>query len=166
MRKVLCAMCMATMFGVGAGVSAQSGSMAKDQMDKKDMMKDGQVTVAGCVMAGTDSGHYMLSNAMMMSHGMMDKDKMAKDTMAKPDAMKHEMAGDHMMSYELVGGDVKDHVGQKVEVMGSFSKSDMDRMGKMEKMDKMEKDKMMADKNMKAMKLNVKSVKMVAATCS
>jgi hypothetical protein len=73
-----------------------------------------------------------------------------------------------MMSYELVGGgeDVKGHVGHKVEVMGNLSKSDMDHMAKMDKMDKSKKDKMMADKDMKAMKLNVKSLKMLSATCS
>ncbi|MEO6213817.1 MAG: hypothetical protein ABIP65_09350 [Vicinamibacterales bacterium] len=165
MRKVLSAMCMATMFGVGAGLSAQAGSMAKDQMDKKDMMKDGPVTVSGCIAAGMETGHFMLTNAMMMSHAAMDKDTMAKPM--EQDKMAHPAMAEHTMSYELVGGkDLKAHMGHKVEVTGNLSKSDMDRMGKMDKMDKMDKDKMMADKDMKAMKLNVKSVKMVSATCS
>lgn len=165
MKKVLCGMCMATMFGIGAGLSAQSGSMAKDQMNDKNM-KDGQVTVSGCLTAGADSNRYMLTNAMMMSSGMMNKDKMSRDM--DKDKMKAGMSDDQMMmSYELVGGnDLKAHMGQKVEVMGNVSKADMDHMMKMKKMDKMEKDKMMADKDMKAMKLNVKSVKMVSANCS
>ncbi|MFN2446723.1 MAG: hypothetical protein ABR606_14210 [Vicinamibacterales bacterium] len=158
MKKMLSAMCMATLVSVGAGLSAQSGTMPKDQMDKKDMMKEGQTMVSGCVAAGKSAGQYMLTNAMMMG-GMMDKE-MDKDKMAKPG-----MSGDHMMSYELVGGDVKAHMGHKVEVMGTMSKTDMDYMAKMGKMDKMAKDKMMADKDMKAMKLNVTSVKMVSATC-
>ena len=164
MRKVLCGMCMATMFGIGAGVAAQSDSMAKDQMGKKDMKP---VSVSGCVTAGMDAGKYMLTNAMMMKPGMKAKDGMAKD-MEKDPSMKAGMAGDHMMmSYELVGGsDLKAHLGHKVEVMGTLSKSDMDHMAKMDKMDKMAKDKMMADKDMKAMKLNVTSVKMTSATCS
>ncbi|MCA1583959.1 MAG: hypothetical protein LC791_04010, partial [Acidobacteria bacterium] len=90
MKKVLSAMCMATMFGIGVGVAAQSGSMAKDQMGKKDMMKEGQTTVSGCVSAGKDAGQYMLTNAMMMG-GMMDKEMMDKDKMMKPG-----MSGDHM----------------------------------------------------------------------
>jgi hypothetical protein len=155
-------MCLATMFAIGAGVSAQSGSMAKDQIDSRDM-KDGQVTVSGCVTAAMDAGKYMLSNAKMMSHGTMSKDKMGKE-MDKHKMMKPTMAGGHTMSYELVGGSgLKEHVGHQVEVMGSLSRSDMDRMSKM---DKMEKEKMMADKDVKAMKLNVKSVKMTSATCS
>jgi hypothetical protein len=155
---------MATMFGIGAGVAAQSDSMAKDQMGKKDM---NPVSVSGCVTAGMDAGKYMLTNAMMMKPGMKAKDGMAKD-MEKDQSMKAGMAGDHMMmSYELVGGsDLKAHLGHKVEVMGTLSKSDMDHMAKMDKMDKMAKDKMMADKDMKAMKLNVTSVKMTSATCS
>ena len=158
MKKVLSAMCVATMFGVGAGLAAQSDSMAKDQMDK-GMMKDGQMTVAGCVTAGKGMGQYMLTNAMMTGAPM------AKDTMATKDKMKPEMSADHVMrSYELVGGtDLKAHVGHQIEVMGTMSKKDMDGMAKMEKMDK---DKMKADKDMKAMKLNVKSFKMISATCS
>lgn len=148
MKKVICAMCLATVFGAAAGLSAQSDPMAKDQMGKKDM------TVSGCVTAGTGAGQFMLTNAMMAAGGGMDKGK-----------MKPGMADDHMMmSYELVGGkDLKAHVGHKVEVTGNLSKADMDHMAKM---DKTEKDKMMADKNMKAMKLNVTSFKMVSANCS
>jgi len=74
-----------------------------------------------------------------------------------------------MMSYELVGGgDMKSHMGQKVEVTGTMSKSDMEKMHKMS-MDTMDKGKMdkdkMSDKDMKPMKLNVKSVKMMSASC-
>lgn len=155
MRQVLSGMCVATVLSMGVGLSAQSGTMDKGQMDK---MKEGQTTVSGCVTAGKDASHYMLSNAMMMG-GTMDKAMMDKDKMAKPG-----MDGQHMMSYELVGGDLKGHVGHKVEVTGSMSKMDMDRMAKMEKMDKMAKDKMMAQ-DMKAMTLNVTSVKMVSPTC-
>ena len=163
MRQVLCAMCVATMFGIGVGVSAQSDSMAKDQMGKKDM---NPMTVSGCLTAGMDAGKYMLTNAMTMKPGMMKKDSMGKEM--EQEKMKPGMAGDHMMmSYELVGGsDLQAHVGHKMEVKGSLSKSDMDHMAKMNKMDKMEKDKMMADKDMKPMKLNVTSVKMVSANCS
>ena len=77
--------------------------MGKGQMDK-GMMKDGQMTISGCVAAGKDAGQYMLTNAMMMAGGMMDR------------VEKDKMAG-------------------------------------------------MSDKDTKAMKLNVKSVKMVSASC-
>jgi len=125
----------------------------------------------------------MLTNAMMMG-GMMGKEMMGKDKemmgkdkemmgkdkeMMGKDKMQPGMGG-HMMSYELVGGgDMKAHMGHKVEVTGTMSKSDMERMHKMGSMDTMDKGKMdkdkMSDKDMKPMKLNVKSVKMTSATC-
>lgn len=154
MKRIVAAMGMSVCVGVVA--AAQTGTMPKAQMDK-GMMKDGAMTVAGCVAAGKNAGQYMLTNAMMSP--MMDKDK--------PAAEGHMMSG-HMMSYELVGGDLKGHVGHKVEVMGSMSKADMDKMhatGKMGK-DSMGKDKVaMADKDMKAMKFTVTSVKMISPTC-
>lgn len=155
MKHVLSAICLATIVGIGAGVSAQAG-----QMDKKGMMKDGPITVSGCVAAGKDAGQYLLTNAMMAG-GMMDKDKMDQEGMKKPG-----MGGAHMMSYELVGGSgLKAHMGHRIEVTGTLSKMDMDRMAQMDKTVRMDEDKMMADKDMKAMKLNVTSVKMVSATC-
>lgn len=164
MKRVSAGMCMVVMFTVGTGISAQSGAADRSQTDKR-MMKDGEMTVSGCVSAGKESGQYMLTNAMMMG-GMMDKETMGKDTMGK-DKMK-EPTGGHMMSYELVGDDLKAHVGHRVEVTGTMSRMDMDRMKKMQQMDKMDKDKMqqMSDKDMKPMKLNVKSLKMVSSSCS
>jgi len=149
--------------GAGGVVSARSS-----QMDK-GMKKDGAVTVSGCLTAGKNSGHYMLTNAMMMG-SMMGKEMMDKDKMSK-DKMEPGMSG-HMMSYDLVGGgDLKAHLGHKMEVTGTMSKSDMDKMHKMGSMSQMEKDKMEKEKMDKgmmaeAMKLNVKSVKMVSESCS
>ena len=119
-----------------------------DKMEKK-MDKDMKsMAVTGCV--AEKDGHYMLNNAMMAG------------------ATKAE-------SYGLMGGDLKAHVGHKVEVMGTMDSKMMDK-GKMDKMDKdkMSKDKMMEkdkmDKDKMAMSdmhgtLHVKSVKMMSATC-
>lgn len=177
MKRTIAVMCLTLACNAGASVFAQ---MPKEQMGKKPMMKDHEMTVSGCVAAGKDAGEYMLTSAMMMGaadHQMgkdpmnkdqMGKDQMGKDHMTKPATSGEHMAmsGEHMMSYQLVGGDLKAHLGHKVEVMGTMSKMDMERMGKMDKMDQMAKDKAMSDKAMKAMKLNVTSVKMIAATCS
>ena len=172
MKRTIAVMCVTLACNAGASVFAQ---MPKEQMGKKPMMKDHEMTVSGCVAAGKDAGEYMLTNAMMMGaadHQMgkdpMNKDQMGKDHMTKPATSGEHMAmsGEHMMSYQLVGGDLKAHLGHKVEVMGTMSRMDMERMGKMDKMDQMAKDKAMSDKAMKAMKLNVTSVKMIAATCS
>ena len=154
MTRLLCAICM--------GLSLGAGAFAETSRDQdKPMMKEGQMTVSGCVAAGMATGDFMLTNAMMMGK-MMDKEMMDKDKMSKPG-----MSGDHMMSYQLVGGDnLKAHMGHKIEVMGTMSKMDMEMAARMHKMSKVEKDKMMADKDMmKAKKLNVTSFKMISATC-
>ena len=135
MKKLVTAVCCACVVGA-AGLSAAQA----DKMGKMDKMEKGMksMTVTGCVAEGT-GGHYMLNNAMMPG-----------------------MKGD-AKSYDLMGGDLKAHVGHKVEVTGSMDgkKMDKDKMGKMEK-DKMDKDKMgMAKHDV----LNVKSVKMLASTC-
>lgn len=154
MKKQLAMMCVTLACSAGVSVFAQ----AKPQMDSKPMMNDGAMTVSGCVATGKDGKGFMLNNAMPVSK-MMDK------PMDKPmDKAAMKPAG-HMMAYELAGADVKAHLGHKVELTGTVSKADMDRMSKMDKMDQMAKDKMMADPMMKVMKLTVTSVKMISATC-
>ena len=64
-----------------------------------------------------------------------------------------------MMSYMLSGGDLKAHVGHKVEVTGMVEKAKAGKMDKMGKMDKKMDGKMMGET------LKVKSVKMLAANC-
>ncbi|MEP7116527.1 MAG: hypothetical protein ABI880_03025 [Acidobacteriota bacterium] len=122
------------------------------------------MTVTGCIAAGKTSDQFMLTNAMA-GHDALAKDTMAKDTMGK--GTTAPTMGEHMMSYDLVGGDVKGHLGHKVEVTGTMSKSDMDEMHKLgsTEHDKSTKMSGMADKDMPAMKLNVTSVKMLATTC-
>ena len=111
------------------GVVALAG--AQDKPMDKPMGKEMKVT--GCVAAGADADHFMLNNAMMASKG---DDK----------AMKADMKP---MSYALTGGELKPHVGHKVEVTGTMAKP---KSG----------DAAMAE----AHGLNVKSVKMLAPTCS
>ncbi len=145
MTRLMTAMCCACVLGVSGIATAQTGTAGK--MDKDMMSKEMKVT--GCVaQSGGDMGHYMLNNAMMADTAGMKKDSMP---------MKGDMKA---MSYMLMGGDLKAHVGHKVEVTGTMADSKMDAPSK----DKMAKDPMakgMAD----AQTLTVKSVKMIAATC-
>ena len=118
---------------MGAAAAAQTGST--DKMDKDKMGKPTMVT--GCVAAGSMADHYMLTNGMM-----------AGDTTGK--------------SYDLMGGDLKAHVGHKVEITGTMDDAKM--KDKMMSKDKMDKDKMGKGETHGA--LHVTSVKMIAATCS
>ena len=139
MKRLMTAMCCACLMSGAA--AAQTSMDKKDKMMDKDKMGK-PMMVTGCVAAGSEAGHYMLTNGMM-----------AGDTMGK--------------SYDLMGGELKAHVGHKVEITGTMDDGKM--MGK----DKMSKDKMSGDKmdkdkmGMAEMHsgLHVKSVKMLAATC-
>lgn len=156
MKRMMAMMCVATACTAAAAMAQSSAPMDQDKM-KHDKMMKGTVMVTGCVADKDSMGHYMLNNAMMS--GTM------------PESTAGSMAP--MMSYMLSGGDLKAHVGHKVEVTGIVEKA---KAGKMDhQMDgKMKDDKTMADHKMdgkmmdgKMMSdtLKVKSVKMLAASC-
>ena len=135
MKRLMTAVCCACLMGAAAAAQTSTDKMDKDKMHKDYMDKPMMVT--GCVAAGSEAGHYMLTNGMM-----------AGDTMGK--------------SYDLMGGEHKAHVGHKVEITGTMDDGKMMGKDKMSK-DKMGKDKMgMAEMHSG---LHVKSVKMLAATC-
>jgi hypothetical protein len=123
MKFAIPALCCSCIIGVAAWAGAQDKPM------DKPMGKEMKVT--GCVAAGADADHFVLNDA---TRGGGDK------------AMKADMKP---MSYALMGGNLKPHVGHKVEVTGTMAKP---KSG----------DAAMAD----AHALDVKSVKMIAATCS
>ena len=144
MKRLMTAVCCACALGA-VGASAAQDKMMDKKMDKS--MKS--MTMTGCV--AEKDGHYMLNNAMM--NGEMKGD------------MKGEMKP---MSYGLMGGDLKAHVGHKVEVTGMMDSKMVGTTGTMDH-DKMDHDKMM-DKDKMAMSdmhgtINVKSVKMMSPTC-
>src|SRR3974390_1174049 len=117
MKRLMPALACACVLGA-AGLSAAQGDKKMDKMDKMDKgMKS--MTVTGCV--AEHDGHFMLNDAMM-----------AGDTKTT--------------TYDLMGGDLKAHVGHKIEVTGSSAKMAKDKMSK----DQMSKDKMM-DKDKMAM---------------
>lgn len=145
MKRLMTVVCCACLMGAAAAAQTSTDKMDKDKMANDHMDKPMMVT--GCVAAGSLSGHYMLTNGMT-----------AGDTTGK--------------SYDLMGGDLKAHIGHKVEVTGTMDHGkmmDKDKRMSKDNMDKdhMDKDKMNKDKmDMAEMHgLHVKSVKMLAATC-
>lgn len=136
MTRTIAALCFCVACSMTVIAAQSGGAMADDKMAKQSPT----VTVTGCVAEGTMADHYMLNNAMVSTGGMMKNDA---------------MSADHPASFALSGGDLKPHVGHKVEVTGTISKSHMD------------KDKMspMAESAPKAATLKVKTVKMLSATC-
>jgi len=142
MKQLITAVCMAAL--VGSAVAAQEHKgMDQHKMGKDKMGKP--VTVTGCIVAGKDAEHFTLTDAVMAG------EKTAK-------------------SYDVMGGDLKAHVGHKVAVTGTL---DAMTMGGKDKMG-MNKEKMPMEGGMAKGKaaatephtmLHVTSVKMIAATC-
>jgi hypothetical protein len=135
MKKLMTAVCMAGL--MGAATAAQHGSMPMGKTGQSKMPNDktGKPThVTGCVAEGSETGRYILINATVMG-----------DTTSK--------------SYDLIGGDLKAHVGHTVEITGTIA--DGKAMGK---------DTVVAkDKTGAAdtrIPLRVKSVKMHSVKCS
>ena len=140
-------------------VGAQSGgTMAKgDKMDKMEMM---DANYTGCIEAGSAAGTFMLTHVATvdrMGKDMMKKDAMAKDTMATDSMAKEGMNHESMVptTLTLTGSsvDLSKHVGHKVSITGSLAH---------EKMEAMENGAM----GKSTSTFTVKSLKMIAATCS
>ena len=141
------AVLVAAVLSVGAAAQS-SGTMGKgDKMNKMEM-KD--TTYTGCVEAGSEPGSFTLTHLAAEEH--MGKEAMKKDTMAKDSMSKDAMAP---MALSVTGSsvDLGKHLGHKVSVTGSPAHGKMDAMGK----DTMGKG---------ASAFTVKSLKMVAASCS
>ena len=140
-------------------LGAQSGgTMAKgDKMDKREMM---DANYTGCIEAGSAAGTFMLTHVATADHmgkDMMKKDAMAKDTMKKDamakDGMSHESMAPITLTLTGSAVDLSKHLGHEVSLTGSLAH---------EKMDAMEKGTM----GKSTSTFTVKSVKMIAATCS
>jgi hypothetical protein len=145
------AVLVAAVLSVGAAAQA-SGTMAKgDTMDKMEMT---DATYTGCIEAGTAPGTFMLTHVAADAIG---KDAMKKDSMNKDPMAKDTMAPT-ALTLASSSVDLSKHLDHKVAITGSAAHDKMDAMGK----DTMVKDAMMKD----ASAFTVKSLKMVAASCS
>ena len=127
-------------------LGAQSGgTMAKG--DKMEMM---DANYTGCIEAGSAADTFMLTHVATADH--MGKDMMKKDATAK-DGMSHESMAPTTLTLTGSSVDLSKHQGHKVSITGSLAH---------EKMDAMEKGTMGKSTSM----FTVKSLKMIAATCS
>ena len=156
MKWMMCSVAMLVAIVLPVVAGAQSGTTAKgDKMDKMEM-KD--ATHTGCIEVGSTAGTFTLTH---VADDHMAKDAMKKDTMKK-DTMKSDTMGKDTMATTLTltsaSVDLSKHLGHKVSVTGSAAHGKMDAMGK----DTMAKDGMAKD----ASAFTVKSLKMVAASCS
>jgi hypothetical protein len=157
MKVVSAAICAAAICSTAA-IAAQSAYPTQADTDKK---KDATVVVTGCVAQGADAKHYTLNNAVVASP-MAKTGADAPATPATPEPAG--TSGAASASYQLDGGDLKAHVGHKVEVSGTLDKTTTMDHDKMAKPDDKEKTTT-ARADIGAGKLKVKSVKMLSETC-
>ena len=138
MKNVICCGFVAVTLALSAAGSAQDRKMD----DKMDKMKS-ETSYTGCIERSTDGaftlGHAMASSATTKKS--MGKDSMAKDSMAHDSMMKDAMGSTLGLASTSV--DLAKHVGRKVIVKGVAG----DTMAGMAT-------------------LTVKSIKMVASSCS
>src|SRR5882672_8376087 len=141
MKWMMCSVAMLVAIVLPVVAGAQSSTTAKgDKMDKMEM-KD--ATYTGCIEVGSTAGTFTLTHVV---DDHMAKDAMEKDTMATT------------LTLTSASVDLSKHLGHKVSVTGPAAHGKMDAMGK----DTMAKDGMAKD----ASAFTVKSLKMVAASCS
>jgi hypothetical protein len=138
MKNVMCGGFVAMVLGVSAVAGAQD-----HKMDNKMNTMKSEMSYTGCVERSPDGaftlGHAMASSAMASKS--MGMDSMAKDSMAHDSMMKDAMASTLGLASTSVN--LAKHVGHKVTVKGVAG----DTMGGLAT-------------------LNVKSIKMVGASCS
>jgi hypothetical protein len=155
MKKVCITIGIAVICGA-AGATAQS-TAAKGQGEGNTTAANGVVTVTGCVAQSPDGKGYMLNDAIM-----------APLPTGKPgsDAAVTGAAGDKtVLSYVLDGGEIKNHVGHKVQITGTKTAQKVGKADKASDPAKMDTGTMAMDHKDVGGTLKVKSLKMVAASC-
>jgi hypothetical protein len=105
-------------FGLVAGLAAALSAQAPSSNGKVDQktIQSIRVKVIGCVAGGSDAGHYRLTNAFLSG----DDVPSTAGTGGKTGSGK-DVSFENSPSFDLVGGDLKAHLGHKVEVIGITS---------------------------------------------
>ena len=147
MKGMMCSVALLILAVLPVATGAQSGTMAK--RDKMDEMEMKDATYTGCIEAGTAAGTFMLTH-VAAEH--MGKDAMKKDTMSK------DAVAPTTLTLTSRSVDLSKHLGHQVSITGSAAHRKMDAMGR----GTMAKDPTAKD----ASAFTVKSLKMVAASCS
>jgi hypothetical protein len=148
MKRITLAVSLGLVAGL-VGLSAQT-----PPVDKTDRaINDKPVTVTGCVVEGA-SASYTLTNAQVT--GPLASAPTTAGT-AGTQSTEKSASMEHGTSYQLKGGDLKAHVGHRVEVTGTTS--DEKRTDKSANVGTTD-----TTKDMPSI-LTVKSVKMLSTTC-
>ena len=136
--------------GLASALSAQAPS-SNGKLDQKTIQSI-RVKVIGCVAGGTEAGRYLLTNAFLSG----DDIPSTAGTVGKAGSGK-DVSFENSPSYDLIGGDLKAHVGHKVEVIGITSDTKLNNSDSFSAA--------IGSSTHEKATLTVSSVKVLAATC-
>jgi hypothetical protein len=136
--------------GVTAALSAQAPS-PRGKADQKTIQSI-SVTVIGCVVGGSEAGHYRLTHAVLSG----DDIPSTAGTAGKLGSGEN-ISFENSASFDLIGGRVKGHMGHKVEVVGITSDTKLN--------DSESFSSAIGSSNHERATLTVTGVRMIAATC-
>ena len=136
--------------GLASALSAQAPS-SNGKLDQKTIQSI-RVKVIGCVAGGTEAGRYLLTNAFLSG----DDVPSTAGTVGKAGSGK-DVSFENSPSYDLIGGQLKAHVGHKVEVIGITSDTKLNNSDSFSSA--------IGSSTHEKATLTVSSVKVLAATC-
>ena len=141
-------------FGLVTGLAAALSAQAPPSNGKMDpkAIQSIMVKVIGCVVAGSDAGHYRLTNAVVSGDDIPSTAGTGEKAGSGQD-----VSFENSPSFDLIGGRLKAHVGHKVEVMGITSDTKLN--------DSDAFSSTIGSSTHEKATLTVSSVKMLAAKC-
>jgi len=109
---------LAVSFGLVAGLAAALSAQATPSNGKVNpkTIQSIRVKVVGCVVGGPEAGRYRLTHAILSG----DDIPATAGTAGKAGSGK-DVSFENSPSFELIGGQLKAHVGHKIEVIGITS---------------------------------------------
>ena len=136
--------------GLAAALSAQVPS-SNGNADRKTIQSI-RVKVIGCVASGSEAGHYRLTNSFLSG----DDVPSTVGTVGTAGSGQ-DVSFENSPSFDLIGRDLKAHMGHKVEVIGITSDTKLNKSDSVRSA--------IGSSSQEKATLMVSSVKMIAAKC-
>jgi hypothetical protein len=151
MNRMSLAMSVGLVAGLATALSAQTASSNYGKVDQK-IIQSITVKVTGCIAAGSESGHYILTDAVISGD-----DVTSTAGTAGKEGSEKDVSIEHGPSYDLEGGYPKAHLGHKVEVTGIRGDAKLSSRDPLRSA--------IGSAKYQKETLTVKSVKMISALC-
>jgi len=138
--------------GLVAGLTAAFSAQAPSPRGKADQktIQSIRVNVIGCVVDGSEAGHYRLTNAFLSGDDV-------PSTAVGTAGSGQDVSFENSPTFDLIGGDLNAHLGHKVEVIGITSDTKLNKSDSFRSA--------IGSSTQDKATLTVSSVKMIAATC-